>query len=347
MSRLSGEFEKQRAMVILFPSRTDVWRGECRPIREIMVELANIVAEFQEVIIGVLPELRETLETEYVLDDRVKVVEMQYNDCWARDTVSSVVTGEKPYIAAFRFNAYGAGLYKPWDDDDELDYVFAKEFGYDVKDSPITLEGGNICSDGNGTLFAVREAIVNDNRNPGMSLEEIEEGLKDILCLEQIVWIERGLLADETGGHIDNIMAFADKTTIVLSWTDDVNNPQYELVREIEAKIKSCSNVDGEKYNIVHLPVPNLYRRTKEDSDSIVTTEDSFPREEGDYVLETYVNFALANGVVVVPQFGNDLDAEAVRILKEVFSDRKVIPLRGREASLGGGGFHCLTKHIN
>lgn len=349
MNRLPGEYETQRATVMLFPYRCDVWRLECAPIRKTMVTLANIIAEHQKVVFGVMPEMYDTLCNEYSLSPNVDIIKIKYNDCWSRDTVSSVIVDdEKNFFASFRFNAYGDGLYQPWDDDNQLDEKFSGYFGYGLKPSPITLEGGNILSDGNGTLFAVKDAIVNDNRNPGYTEEQIEDCLKNATFSKNVVWIPRGLVYDETGGHIDNLMAFSDKHTVLLSWTDNRRSPQYDIIREAYRIISETVNEDGEHYTIMKVPLPPLYVRTEEDDEGIIYVPESLPRQTGDIVLETYINFALANGVVVVPQFGHkSKDEEALRVIGEAFPDRKIVPLCGREASLGGGGFHCLTKHIN
>ena len=347
MNRLAGEFENQRATVILFPFRTDVWRDNCAPIRQFMVDLANKIAEFQPVVFGVLPKLVDFVKENYKLNKNVKIIPLLYNDCWARDTVSSIVVGEEKYIASFKFNAYGAGLYTPWDDDERIDLTMAKEFNYKIKDCPVTLEGGNIAPDGKGTLFCIKDSIVNANRNPQFSIDEVEKLLKEATASKQIVWIPQGLVEDETGGHIDNVLAFVDSNTIIHSWTDEKTHPQYQRVREIEELLKKTKNAEGKEYSLVRLPLPPMYYRTKEDAMDIEEKEDSFARVGGEPVLETYTNFALINGAVIVPQFGIELDKEALSIIQKAYPDRKVIPFYAREATLGGGGLHCLTKHIN
>ena len=348
MSRLPAEFEKQVATVLLFPSRDDVWREGCKPIRHMMVALANAIVPYERVVMGVLPELKEVVK-EYPLDPRVEILEVKYNDCWSRDTVSSVVYNDdgSRHLASFGFNSYGAGLYEPWDDDEAIDETVSAYFNYGLVPSPIILEGGNIAPDGRGTLFAIRESIVNDNRNPGLSTEEVEARLKEATASEQIVWIEKGLPEDETGGHIDNVLFFVDHETLLLSWTDDEKNAHYARVREIEETVKAARNVEGKPYKIIHIPVPDLYFRTADDSDTIVAADGSFERKAGDAVLQTYINFAIANGVVVVPQFGLATDAEAIKVVKAAFPDRVIVPFDAKEASLGGGGLHCLSKHIH
>ena len=346
MYRLPAEFEKQKATIFLFPYRNDIWRDNARPIQETIVKLANIVIQYQPVILGILPELKDYLLKEFSLDPKVQILEVKYNDAWPRDSISSVIVGDNDsYISAFHFNAYGGKLYSPWDDDEKLDLAISKLFNYEIKQYPLTLEGGNFLPDGKGTLFAVKDSIFNDNRNPNMSFEEIESILLEATCSKQIIWFERGLAEDETGGHIDNLISLADPTTILLSWTDDKESIQYDIVREAEAVLKKARNLNGEAFKIIKLPIPPLHIRTIEESENIKET-DSFSRKEDMLVLETYVNIVLANDVIVVPQYNIPLDKEALDIIAKAFPDRDIVPLYGREASLGGGGFHCLSKHI-
>ena len=346
--RLAGEYELQAATVLLYPYRDDIWRKKCKPIRDMIIKLANTIAEYQKVVLGVLPELIEQLKSEYKLNPDVEIVPMRYNDAWPRDSVSSVlIGGDRKIIAGFEFNAYGDGLYKPWNDDNTLNEQVANVFGYELKKSVLVLEGGDIAPDGNGTIFAVSDCIVNPNRNPDRTIEEVETELKKFTNSRQIVWIDNGLDYDETGGHVDNVLAFVDSHTIIMSWTDDKDNVHYARTHEIYEQLKAVKDADGNPYEIVKLPVPSLYYRKEDDCDGIVVEEGTYARLENDPVMETYVNFALVNGAVIVPKFGEPTDAEAIKILQEVYKDRDIIPFDSREASLGGGGLHCLTKHIN
>ena len=349
MNKTLGEFDKQKYTMFLLPYRKDIWRCSAKPIQEVIVNLANIVAKYEPVILGVLPSLKGYLLNNFKLDKNIIVLEMLYNDAWPRDSVSNIVFDEnnKPFIYSYGFNAYGDHLYYPWDDDEKLDQQLADFFKYPLKKSPITTEGGNMITDGNGTLFVVEDALVNPNRNPGMSKEEVEKNLKESTGCKQIIFIPRGLDFDETGGHVDNLIAFVDSKTMLISWTDDKNNEHYDRVREIEPYLLNARNINGEKYNIIHLPVARITKRNEEDCKGIIALDGSFPREVGDEVLNTYVNILIANGVVIVPKFDLPEDEEAYCIIKEAFKGRDVIQIDGKEASLGSGGFHCLSKHIN
>ena len=346
--RMFGEYELQKATVVLFPYREDIWRKKCVPAERMIVALANAIAPFQQVILGVVEQKEDYLKSTYSLHPNVRVVVMKYNDIWTRDTIGSpVTTGTETFIPDFRFNAYGAGLYRPWNADDSMDAQIAELFGYGVRSSVVTTEGGNLMPDGNGTIFAIKESLANKNRNPDLSEEEIIVEIKKITGAERVVWVPQAMVMDETGGHVDNVLAFADKRTMFLSYTDDESNDHYAACQENYKFLSGLNNLDGDPYRIVKLPIPPLAMRSGEDCDEIVTRDGSFARLEGDAILRTYVNFAQVNGGIILPQFGIDMDKEAFDIIQEVFKDRTIVPFDSREAALGGGGLHCLTKNIN
>ncbi len=349
MGKLLAEYEAQKAICVLFPYREDIWRDKARPAQNMIVDLVNQVAVYEPVLLGVIPHLLDFVKNTFTLHENVRVVGMEYNDSWARDTLSSVICeGDRKFVNAFGFNSYGTPLYTPYDDDQRLNRsVFEKEFGYLVQDVPVVLEWGNIMPDGNGTIFVVEETIVNENRNPGKTRAEIEAVLLEATHSKQVVWIPRGLMFDETGGHVDNVLAFADANTVIFSYTDDKNNPHYERTQEIYAFLMTVKNADGQAYKLIKLPVPAPRVRSSADSHGICQNDVSVARIEGDTVLYTYVNFVTLNGAIVAPMFGIPEDEKAKKILEQAFPDRDVIQLNAHEAFIGGGGFHCLTKHIN
>lgn len=349
MKRICAEYEDQKAICLLFPYRNDVWRENARPAQKMIVRLANSIADFERVILGVLPELEGYVKDNFTLHQNIRLVPVKYNDCWARDTLSSVVLDDgKEYVNAFGFNSYGVPLYTPYNDDIKLNHaIFGGQFGYSVYDVDVILEWGNLMPDGAGTIFAVEETIVNDNRNSGKSKEEIEQIILEKTGSKKVVWIPKGLPYDETGGHIDNVLSFADSETILVSFTDDPKNVHYERTREIYSQLERCTNAEGKKYKLVKMPIPNIHERNAKDSSKLCYDDISVSRLPGDMVLYTYVNFVTVNGAIIVPSFGLPEDAVAKTVLKKAFPTRKIIQLDAREAFLGGGGFHCLTKHIN
>ena len=346
---LKGEYEKQIATVALFPYRKDVWRDNAVPAQKMMTKLVNTIARYQRVVLGVLPGLVNEVKEQYEFDPSVEIFEVLYDDCWARDMLASVFIDSKgKRLNVLGFNAYGGELYASWANDAALnENLTSKIFNYEVKHYPVTMEWGNIAPDGNGTIFVVEDSVVNSNRNPFMSKGEIEKTLIEATGCKQIIWLPCGLSCDETGGHVDNILAFADKHTMLMSYTDDRNNPHYKNTHILYDVLSQAKDVDGNRYRIVKLPVPAFHQRTEVDSRSIIAADGSLERKSGDSVLYTYVNYAQVNGAIIIPAFGLEEDDIAVNIIKKVYPDRDVVKLDATEAYLGGGGFHCLTKHIN
>lgn len=346
---LKGEYEKQLATITLFPYREDVWRENAIPAQKMMTALVNSIARYQKVVLGVLPGMKDKIREQYAFESDVELFEVEYDDCWARDMLGSVCFDDNDKkICALGFNAYGGRMYASWDKDAALNETLTNRlFGYEISRYPVTMEWGNITPDGNGTIFVVEDSVVNDNRNPSMSKAQIEKILLKATGSKQIVWLPYGLEGDETGGHIDNVLAFADKHTMLLSYTDDKTNPHYKVTQNLYKLLSSVKDADGNYYNIVKLPVPSFHMRTESDSSNILDVAGSYSRKSGDVVLYTYVNYAQVNGAVILPSFGLKEDKEAYKIVKEVYPDRDIIMLDASEAYLGGGGFHCLTKHIN
>lgn len=333
---MKAEFERHKCTILLYPERRDVWRKGARLIRETVARLAEIIARFEPVFLGYsgknIPEI-----TPY---DQLKTFEVNYNDIWVRDTGGVPV--DKDELAVFKFDAWG-GLYGSVAKDLTVAEAIARQCGLKCKKSGIVTEGGNLVSDGNGTLLAIKESI--QKRNP-LPLEEIEKELRRVLNVKHIVWLERGLIYDETGGHVDNLCVFADRNTVLLSWTDDKNNPQYPIVKEALEVLGQEKNTDGKEYKIIKVPMPDIFHRTEEDCDGIELRDDSKNRLAGEPIQASYINFAFANGAVIVPQFGVKQDKEALKVFEEVFEARTVIPFEAREIVLGGGGIHCVSRNI-
>jgi agmatine deiminase len=335
---MKSDYEKHVATFLLYPSRRDVWRNGAKDIREVITNLCTTISSFEEVYLG----------TDRQIDNPpsgTKIVKMEYNDIWARD--SGLIPMESGAVA-FNFNAWGGadGLYDDWSKDSTVCTQMSKILNLSYAQSNLTLEGGNLTTDGKGTLIAIEDTIVNDNRNFGLSKEEIENTLKKCLQLKKIIWIPHGLKYDETGGHIDNLCAFVDDGVVFLAWTDDENNEQYPIVKAAFEILSKETDALGRKLAIVKVPLPEIFLRSKDDCVGLDISESSKNRLEGEPIQASFINFIFVNGGVILPQFGDKQDGAVVNIFKEFFKDRKVVPFPAREVVLGGGGLHCITKNI-
>jgi agmatine deiminase len=163
--------------------------------------------------------------------------------------------------------------------------------------------------------------------------------------VRKIIWLPRGLYADEdTNGHIDNFCCFVKPAVVLLAWTDDENDPQYEISREAEAVLASATDALGRSMTVIKMPIPPAMYYTEEDQNGCKKWGDSPSREAGDRLAGSYVNFYLANGGIVCPAFDAPTDIIAAEILAKAYPDCKVVQVPGRDILLGGGNIHCITQ---
>ncbi|GFP99363.1 agmatine deiminase [Phtheirospermum japonicum] len=294
------------------------------------------------------------------LPEHVRVVEMSMNDSWFRDTGPTFVIRNNASsnerlvhnIAAidWSFNSYGGidgGCYEDW----SLDQLIARKV-LEIEKTPrfphsMILEGGSIHVDGEGTCLTTEECLLNKNRNPGLTKVQIEDELKAYLGVKKVIWLPRGLYGDDdTNGHIDNMCCFARPGVVLLSWTDDESDPQYERSVEALSVLTTATDAKGRKLEIIKLHVPGPLYMTDEEAAGLKQDGDAKARVPGTRLAASYINFYIANRAIITPQFGDKKwDAEAVRVLSLAFPDYEIVRIEGaREIVLGGGNIHCITQ---
>lgn len=344
--RMPGEFEPHQGTWILWPERPDNWRYGGKPAQQAFVKVAEAISQFEPVTMGV--SAAQYNNARNMLPPQVRVVEMSYNDSWIRDCGPTFVTNGKVVRAIdWDFNAWGGledGLYFPWDLDDQVARKVAEIEWVDRYKAPIVLEGGSIHVDGQGTLLTTEECLLNPNRNPNLSKEELEEVLKEYLNIEKIIWLSRGVYNDETNGHVDNIVCFIRPGVVALTWTDDKNDPQYEISMDAYERLCAATDARGRKLEVHKIHQPGPIYITEDESLGVDAIEGTLPRQAGDRLAGSYVNFYICNGGAVVPVFDDPHDQAAVETLQKLMPERKVVTVPGREILLGGGNIHCITQ---
>lgn len=170
--------------------------------------------------------------------------------------------------------------------------------------------------------------------------------LKEHLNLEKIIWLKKGIYQDETNGHVDNIANFVKPGVVALAWTDDQNDPQYEISKENLAILENATDAQGRKLKVVKLRVPKPVRITKAESEGVDAVDGTLPRTEGERLAASYINYYTANGGIIFPLFNDPMDKEAQKVLSELYPDRKVVGVPAREILLGGGNIHCITQQV-
>jgi len=249
----------------------------------------------------------------------------------------------------WRFNAWGGtngGLYFPWDRDDRVAAKVLEIEGADRYRAPIVLEGGAIHVDGEGTVLTTEECLLNPNRNPELSKEQIERVLLEYLGAEKVVWLGAGVYEDETDGHVDNIACFARPGVVLLTWTDDGDDPQHRISRDARERLEAAADARGRPLEVVLLPSPGPLQISAEEAEGVDAGEGTQPRRAGDRMAASYVNFYLGNSRIVCPLLDPRHDEEAMTILGRAFPDREVVGVTAREILLGGGNIHCITQQV-
>ncbi len=346
---MPAEFEPHSGCWMLWPERPDNWRDGAKPAQAQFAAVAAAIARGEPVTMGVSAAQFQNARAR--LPDGVRVVEMSSNDAWIRDCGPTFVIDGKGRRRGvdWTFNAWGGlngGLYFPWDRDDEVAHKVLEIEAADRYRSPVVLEGGAIHVDGQGTCLTTEECLLNPNRNPSLTRADMEEQLRRYLNVSRVIWLERGVHDDETGGHIDELACFTRPGHVALTWTSDVRDPQYEISRDAYRRLQGARDARGRALTVHKIHQPGPLYMTAAEAAGIDPRPGSRPRAAGDRLPGSYVNFYVANKCVVMPLYGERHDAAAAATLKRLFPGRKVIGVATREVLLGGGNIHCITQQI-
>lgn len=346
---MPGEFEPHSGCWMAWPERTDNWRAGAKPAQEAFAAVAEAIAASEPVTMAASDAQFENCRA--MLPPQVRVVEVSTDDAWLRDTGPTFVVDGAGHRRGvdWRFNAWGGsdgGLYFPWDRDERVAAKVLEVEGDERYRAPLVLEGGSIHVDGEGTVLTTEECLLNPNRNPELSREQIERALLAYLGAEQVIWLGAGVFADETDGHVDNLACFARPGTVLLTWTEDEDDPQAAISGDARERLEAATDARGRSLEVILLPSPGPLRISAEEAEGVDAAEGTIPRRAGDRLAASYANFYLGNSRVVYPLLDPRHDDEAASILRRAFPEREVVGVPAREILLGGGNVHCITQQV-
>jgi len=208
----------------------------------------------------------------------------------------------------------------------------------------LILEGGSIHTDGEGTLITTEQCLLHPNRNPSLSRNQIEALLKDYLGVDKIIWLGRGVYMDETDGHVDNLCCFIRPAEVLLTWTDDRSDPQYDISKNALDRLSRARDAKGRRFLVHKIHQPGPLYITGEESKGIGRSGQTMNRQPGTRMAGSYVNFYIANTGIVMPVFDDPFDAAALSMIQSLFPKRAITGVPAREILLGGGDIHCITQ---
>ena len=332
--RMPAEWEPHRGTWLTWPREEGVsFPGQFPQICETYRRLVDCLAECEPVFINVWDEgmERETRLRLGLADEMRREVSFFYHPAyepWCRDHgpifVCHCRTGEGA-VVNWDYNAWG-NKYPPFDLDDEVPKRVAALRGVECLEPKMILEGGSIDVNGEGLLLTTESCLLNPNRNPHLSRKEIERRLFDYLGAEKVLWLGEGVAGDDTDGHVDNLARFVAADTVVIAAEADPVDANYSALRDNGERLCAFNKGLRRPLRIVELPMPN----------PVV--------QEGVRLPASYANFYLANGLAVVPIFGDPNDKVALEILQSLLPARKVVGLDSLDLIWGLGSFHCVTQ---
>ncbi len=335
--QMPAEWAPHAATWLSWPHKEASWPGKLDRIPPIFVEMARHLTRGELVHINlrdralaaeVAARLRAAAQGPRPnrLEERVLLHHIPNDDAWIRDHGPIFLhRGDERVIVDFGYNAWG-GKYPPYDLDDAVARRVGEMFHVPVYDGGMVLEGGSMDVDGEGTLLTTESCLLNPNRNPALSREQIELNLRDILGVKTILWLGDGIEGDDTDGHVDDLTRFVAPGVVVTAVEPDPNDPNHAPLAANLERLRGLRDHAGRPLTIHTLPMPE-------------------PVEcDGQRLPASYANFYIANAVVLLPMFDCPQDAEAQRVLARLFPNRAIVGMDCRDLVWGLGAFHCLTQ---
>jgi len=340
--RMPAEWEQHEATWLAWPHNPEDWPGKFQGIPWLYAEIVRLLAAHEQVHLLVEDakaeqRVRGILERAGANLDRVSFHQWPTNRSWTRDSGPIFVRNADGKVAITNWHFNGWAKYSNWPLDDLVPGRVAELLGLPswrpaIKNEDgtkyVVLEGGSIDTNGQGVLLTTEECLLSEvqQRNPGVSRERLERVFHDYLGIDQVLWLDRGIVGDDTHGHIDDIARFAGAETIVACVEPNASDPNHAPLAENLDRLKAARTLDGKQFDLVELPMPTPVKF------------------DGQRLPASYANFYIANGLVLVPTFHDPNDRVALNILAEVFRGREVIGVHAVDLVWGLGTLHCMTQ---
>ncbi len=318
---MCAEFEQHSFVQVIFPHNSSDWAEYLDEASQTFKSIIEAIARYEKclVVCDDIERVKRYLDT-----DNIEYVQYESNDTWARDcSVLSIKSDDGTILKDFRFNGWGGKFDATLDDG--MSRALSRYYGKDLHSCDFVLEGGAVESNGDGLILTTTKCLLNPNRNPHLSKEQIERTLCKELGANKVLWLNSGYLAgDDTDSHIDTLARFCSKDTLCYVSCDDVDDEHYEELLKMRDELESF----GENLKLIALPMPSAIYY------------------QGKRLPATYANFLIINGAVLVPTYGDAKDEEALKTIATLFPSRQIIAIDSRVLIRQNGSLHCVTMQI-
>lgn len=326
--RMPAEWERHAATWLSWPRNVETWPGRFEPIPDVWRRLVEVLAPHETVHVLASGTALDQARSMVGAVENVLLHDVPTNDAWIRDhgpTFLSSPADAEPALVDWQYNAWG-GKYPPYDADNAVPGLVATITGRRVFRAGIVMEGGAIDTNGEGLFLAARSCLTDPNRNPNADTQTIERYLADFLGAQRTIWIDGTMAGDDTDGHVDQLARFVGPSTVVVPVEHDPADENYASLQATAAQLRNETDQAGRPLQVIELPMPA-------------------PLYFGDTRAPAcYANFYIANDLVIVPQYDDPADSEALAIVAGLFPTRQAIGLSARDLVWGLGAFHCATQ---
>lgn len=328
-----AEFAPHEATWLSWPHKEASWPGKINEIYPNYCLFIKYLALSEKVCINVNDEAMKQFAINHLHKASVNLANVFFfihptNDAWCRDHGPAFLlhkTEKKKAIVDWGYNAWG-DKYPPYDLDDVIPTLIAKHYNIPVFHPNIVMEGGSVEFNGAGTLITSTACLLNKNRNPHLTQQQIENYLCNYYGVEQVLWVDEGIIGDDTDGHIDDTVRFVNEDTVLTVIEENKQDENYSLLQHNLKQLQQMRLLNGKQLNIIELPMP----------DAVIYEEQRLPA--------AYANFYIANKYVIVPTYRCAKDDKALQIIQQSFKDREVIGIDSTDIIWGLGSFHCLSQ---
>jgi len=330
------EWQRHTATWLTWPKDPETWPDRVPQVEAIYLQMMAALAPNEIVNL-----LVDDAETEAAVRARcvfpgaknIRCHQIPTVDSWIRDYGPNFLVNIKGELAYndWIFNAWG-NKYEELKRDNSIPARLESLIKAPRFEPGIVMEGGSIEVNGEGCLLTTEQCLLNPNRNPQLSKEEIAQHLKSYLGVEKVLWLGEGIVGDDTDGHIDDIARFVAPNVIACAVEDDPEDANYELLQDNLKRLRAMTDAQGRAFEIVTLPMPGVVGGTSTEQRNL------------DRLPASYANFCIANQVVLAPVFGHANDARALETLQRLFADRRVVGINCEPLVWGMGTIHCVTQ---
>lgn len=322
--RMPAEWEPHSRCWMAWPSRTAIWGEYLQAAKEGYASVARAIAAFEPVRLLTPPG--SVAEASAMCGSTVEIVPWDLDDSWMRDIGPNFLKkGDELAASVFQFNAWGR-KYPKFRKDAAVGNRMAEAMGIRSFTSPIFMEGGGVFTDGEGTLLTTEQCILNENRNPGLSRDEAEQELCNALGVEKVIWLPGDPWDDETDGHVDGLACFIRPGVVMVEADPDPKSERHAILEKNAQALQGATDARGRTLKIHRI-------EEAREIDPI-----------GDRFCSSYINFYIANGGIIMPEYGIPSDQRARQVVESCFPDHEVVQVDVKGIATGGGGIHCITQ---